>query len=67
MELQESGTSIDFVLTEDQDNWYFNITSDKINNLNSSKFYLIKKLIITMNGIEVNKNENKLILSLKKV
>lgn len=67
MELQESGTSVDFVLTEDQDNWYFNISSDKIEKLNSTKFYLVRKLIISIKNIEINEEKNRIQLILKKI
>lgn len=67
MELQESGTSIDFVLTEDEANWYFSISSDKIQELNDTKFYLIRKLIISINDIEHREEGNKIQIILKKV
>ena len=67
MELQERGSKIDFVLTEDQDNWYFSVISPKIGLLNSTKFYLIRKLIISLKDINLEENEDKIQLILKKI
>lgn len=67
MELQEKGSKIDFVLTEDQDNWYFNVISPKVHLLNSTKFYLIRKLMISLKDINLEENEEKIQLILKKV
>ncbi len=66
IELQEAGSSIQFVLTEDQDNWYFSMTSEKVALLHNSKFYLIRKLMISMKNISLKEEENKLILVIKK-
>lgn len=67
MELQERGTSLDFVLTEDENNWYFNISSDKIKMLNDTKFYLVRKIIISIKNIDIHEEENRIQLILKKI
>lgn len=67
MEISNSGSSILFVLTEDQDNWYFNISSTNISKINSSKVYLIKRLIVSLESVELEINDDKINIMLKKV
>ena len=66
MELEEKGKSIDLVLTEDESFWYFNISSDKINNLPPSQYYILNKVVISMPGTNIYKDENKIVLSINK-
>ena len=66
MELEEKEKSIDLVLTEDESFWYFNISSDKINNLPLSQYYILNKVVISMPGTNIYKDENKIVLSINK-
>lgn len=67
MENSNSKNSVDFVLTEDENNWYFNISSDSISKLNSSKIYLIKRIVMSIENIEIYIDEEKISIILKKV
>ena len=42
------------------------MTSEKVALLHNSKFYLIRKLMISMKNISLKEEENKLILVIKK-
>ena len=67
MKIEEKESTIEFVLTEDQDNWYFNISSDRIPKISSKKIYLLKRLTISIENIEFRNEEDKIQLVLKKV
>lgn len=67
MEIGDRGENILFVLTEDQDSWYFNISSTNILNINASKIYLIKRLIISLENVEFEVEDTKIKIMLKKV
>lgn len=66
MELEEKGKSIELVLTEDESFWYFNISSDKVNSLPPSQYYILNKVVISMPGTNIYKDENKIVLSINK-
>lgn len=67
MEISDRGDNILFVLTEDQDSWYFNISSTNILKINASKIYLIKRLIISLENVEFEVEDTKIKIMLKKV
>lgn len=67
MKIEEKESTIEFVLTEDQDNWYFYISSDRIPKISSKKIYLLKRLTISIENIEFRNEEDKIQLVLKKV
>lgn len=67
MEISSDKSSILFVLTEDQDSWYFNISNSNITKINTSKIYLIKRLIISLENVEFELEDNKIKFMLKKV
>lgn len=67
MEIGDRGENILFVLTEDQDSWYFNISSTNILKINASKIYLIKRLIISLKNVEFELEDTKIKIMLKKV
>lgn len=67
MKSEEKENKIDFVLTEDENNWYFNISCNNIKKFSSKKIYLLKRLTISMENIELRNEEDKIQLVLKKV
>lgn len=66
MNLCSSGDSIDFSIAEDEQNWYFKITNDNVNNLPNSKYYLISRLVVSIVNTSISKEDNKIILSISK-
>ncbi|MEG2348052.1 MAG: response regulator [Clostridia bacterium] len=65
--VQEENTKIDFVLTEDAQNWFFSITSDSINKLSLNKLLLLKKLVVSMKGLALEINNSKIVFKIAKV
>ncbi len=61
-----SNDNVDFVLTEDEENWYFNITSKNISNVSKNQIYLAKKVISVMQKVELIIENNKMILKIEK-
>lgn len=66
MNICSSGDSIDFSIAEDEQNWYFKITNDNVNNLPNSKYYLISRLVVSIVNTSISKEDNKIILSIAK-
>lgn len=57
--------TIELILTEDEFNWYFNISSDNIKNLDINDLYLIKNNVLSINNLNmiIEDNEIKFIIN----
>lgn len=66
MELGGSGDFIELVLTEDESFWYFNINSNKVNSITSSQYYILNKVVISIQGTNIYKDDNRIVLSINK-
>lgn len=61
-----SGAEVTFVITDDSNNWYFNISANCIEKIEKSKLYSVDKVILGMKELEIFYEENKIILQIKK-
>lgn len=66
MKIPGQTSKIDLMLTEDENNWYFDIVNEKITELNKSNMYLIKKIILSVKNLDIVEKENKIQLVMKK-
>ncbi|MEG2310479.1 MAG: response regulator [Clostridia bacterium] len=66
MHQNEKNTTIDIVLTEDELNWFFIISNDKVNDITKNDFYLIKRLVLSLKDSQLDREKGKIILSMKK-
>ena len=64
---QERGTSIELVLTEDENDWFFIISTPEILNISKGEYYLISKVILSIKDTEISKEEDKITISMKKL
>lgn len=58
--------SVDFVITDDETNWYFSITSSNINKVDRIKFTNVNNVIMAIKNLDIDYKENCITLSLKK-
>lgn len=65
--LQPQSTNIEFVLTEDESNWFFTIKSDYVNKISNSKILLLKKLIVSIKDLDMDFDDDRINLKIKKV
>ena len=66
IEQSNKGDEVKFSLTEDEENWLFEINSENISKLQNSFTYLLRMLVISIENCMLNIEENKIIISLKK-
>lgn len=66
MQMQDENTKLDITLTDDESNWYFKITSDKINSLPHSQYYLFERVVNAMKGTTIEKEESTIVISIEK-
>ena len=64
MQMQDENTKLDITLTDDESNWYFKITSDKINSLPHSQYYLFERVVNAMKGTTIEKEESTIVISI---
>ncbi len=57
---------VKFSLTEDEENWLFDISSDNISKLQNSFTYLLRMLVISIENCMINIDEDSIVISLKK-
>jgi CheY-like chemotaxis protein/molybdopterin converting factor small subunit len=63
---QEIGSTIDLVLTEDESNWYFILSSSEISNMSKGEFYLIKKVALSIRDTDILRENDKITISMTK-
>ncbi len=66
IEQSNKDDSVKFALTEDEENWLFEINSENISKLQNSFTYLLRMLVISIENCMLNIEENKIVISLKK-
>lgn len=66
IEQSNKGDAVKFSLTEDEENWLFEINSENISKLQNSFTYLLRMLVISIENCMLNIEENKIVISLKK-
>ena len=59
--------SIDFTITEDENNWYFKVQNDDINKINKNDCYILKNVALSINNSNLEIFEKEAVLTLKKV
>jgi CheY-like chemotaxis protein len=64
--VQESGDNLELILTDDSEKWYFNVTTEKISKVSKSDIYILKKIILSLKGVEIEASEDKIALSMLK-
>ncbi|MCX8074760.1 MAG: response regulator [Clostridia bacterium] len=60
------GEIIGLTLTEDENNWYFNLNSDKVNMIDKGDIYLFKCIVISVKKVEINISDNMVQLIINK-
>lgn len=67
IKLQNENLSIDIVFTDDEEKWYFKITSENVSKFSHSQLYLLKKVVQSMNETDIYiEDSNVIILSINK-
>jgi CheY-like chemotaxis protein len=66
MDIQPENSDLEIVLTDDENNWYFDVTSEQISSLQSSEKYLINRVTNAMPNTKMHEEGNSIIISLKK-
>ncbi len=64
----KNNEKIDLTLTEDENNWYFNINSNSISLLSQSFIYMIKRICVSISDVSFNidKDNNSISISILK-
>ena len=62
----EKGEEVTFVITDDEQNWYFNIDSKSIKNIDKNKLYSVYKVISAIQELEISYEDDKITLQIKK-
>lgn len=62
----EKGEEVTFVITDDEQNWYFNIDSKSIKNIDKNKLYSVDKVISAIQELEISYEDDKITLQIKK-
>lgn len=65
--IQENSTKIDFVLTEDEDCWFFVINSEYVSKIPNNKTLVLKKLVVSFKDVSINFYNDKIEIKMKKV
>lgn len=65
-EILEKNDVISFVLTEDENNWYFKIENDKIDNMNKHDLFIFKNIVLSLKNSNIEYDLKSIVLSVKK-
>ena len=60
------GDNVEFVITDDEENWYFNIRSEKMCEVSSNELYKAKKIIGLVEGCNLECDDKKIVINMKK-
>lgn len=66
MNIEEKGKSVELVIAEDEQNWYLKVASDKVNEITSSKYYLLSRLVVSIVNTTISKGDNEIVLAISK-
>lgn len=66
IDVQDSGDNLELILTDDAEKWYFNIATEKVSKVSKSDIYLLKKIIVSLKGVELKVLDDKVTLSMLK-
>lgn len=66
MNMEESGKSVEIVIAEDEKHWYLKVSSDKVNNIPSSKYFLLSRLVLSIKNTTINKEDGEITLAISK-
>lgn len=66
MNLEDEGSLINVIFTDDESKWYFKVSSEDIGLLPNSKISLLEKVASAMNKTKLYKEEDNIILSIGK-
>ncbi len=64
--VQESGTEIELVLSEDEVAWYFSLSSDKVFDVIRPEMYFLNRVVKSLENTSLQLFENKLLISISK-
>lgn len=57
---------IEFVITEDEEKWYFDIRNKDINKIDNNNLYILKNVTLSMKGAQMIKKEGSICIALSK-
>lgn len=66
MNIEDKGKSIELVIAEDEQNWYLKVVSDKINSIPDSKYYLLRKLVLSVKNTTIEKEDGNITLAISR-
>ncbi len=66
MKVSSIGDGIKLSLKEDESYWYISVESSNMDKLDSSDVYLINNIIATLNGIQMENVQNKVVIGIDK-
>ena len=66
MNIEEREKSVELVIAEDESNWYLKVASDKVDNIPTSKYYLLSRLVLSVKNTTIEKEEGKITLAISK-
>lgn len=64
--LEGENKTIDFVLTEDEENWFFEIQNDNVRSINENDIFFLKNIVISIEKCNFKMDDKSIILSMKK-
>ena len=64
--ISKESEEVEFILTDDEENWYFKINSSRVKDIPSGKIYNTNKVVSNIAKLEMNVNENDITLIFKK-
>lgn len=64
--ISKQGEQVDFILTDDEENWYFKINSSKVNEISKSKIYNTTKVVSNIDKLSMSVNDGDITLTFKK-
>lgn len=64
--VQESGTEIELVLSEDEVAWYFSLSSDKVFDVIRPEMYFLNRVVRSLENTSLQLFDNKLLISISK-
>lgn len=66
MNVEERGNTVELSIAEDESNWYLKVSNEKLQMISNSKYYLISRLVLSVKNTKIEKEENKVTLSIQK-
>ncbi len=66
MEVEDDNKNIELILTEDENNWLFDIKSSRLSKLINNDYYVLNKVIMSIKNLEIERDSNKLEFVIKK-